>query len=73
MPPPVDPPATDMPVIHADRVLIAPTLSKNLYCLDLHTGSPRWKAPRNNDHYLAAVNDETVLLVGNSRVRALRV
>lgn len=60
------------------RVILTPIESDKLYCLDLATGKLAWTAQKRvdgpNEHlYLAGVKDGTVVLVGKSRVSAIKL
>jgi outer membrane protein assembly factor BamB len=62
------------PVIHADRVLVTAPDTGAVHCLDLRTGTLRWKADRaDDDLYLAGASGGKVLLVGKSGCRALHL
>ncbi len=63
---------SDASVTLADgRALLTPPGSDELHCLDLLTGKPLWRAPRNDELYVACVHQGTVVLVGRRQVRAL--
>lgn len=55
------------------RVLVTPPESDELHCLDLRTGRVLWKEPRGEMQRLACVQDKTILLVGNSKLKALKL
>ncbi len=58
-------------ILLEDRVLAAPPDSDEIHCLSLLDGSLLWKKRRQDDLYVAAADDNTVVLVGAKRVRAL--
>ncbi|HTN74030.1 MAG TPA: PQQ-binding-like beta-propeller repeat protein, partial [Pirellulaceae bacterium] len=66
------------PIIAQGRVLLTPTESDELICLDLLTGKPAWK-PRSRDDdlsnmlYVAGIEQDQILLVGRSRITALKL
>lgn len=55
------------------RVLVSPVESNELHCLNLLDGKPVWKQPRQEDLYLACVEQGKVVLVGRRYLRALRL
>src|SRR5581483_11237715 len=59
------------PVIQDGKVVFTAADGASVYCLNLRDGTPLWKAPRNDDLYLAGVFDGRVLLVGKQNCRAL--
>ena len=61
------------PIISDGRVLLTPTDSDLLLCLDLVDGRQRWSVPREDDLYVACVHDGKVVVVGPQRARALRL
>lgn len=63
----------DSPIIVADRVLAAPPGSEWLHCLRLKDGALLWRVPRQSDLYVACVHDETIVLLGPERIRAVRL
>ncbi len=60
-------------VIADGNVLITPAESAELHCLDLATGKLLWKKPREKSLFLAAADDDKVLLIGPTSVTALRL
>ena len=60
-----------IPIVVDGRVLMTPTDSDTLYCLNLEDGKQCWTAPRQEDLYLACVHKGEVILVGRTQVRAL--
>jgi outer membrane protein assembly factor BamB len=67
----------NLPVIHRGQVVYLPAHSDHVHCLDLATGRTRWRARRDDlesttaTEYVAAVTDETVLVVGRRKCRGL--
>ncbi len=59
------------PIIVDGKVLVTPTDSDSLYCLDLVDGRRLWSAPREDDLYIGCVHRGSVVLVGREQVRAL--
>jgi outer membrane protein assembly factor BamB/tetratricopeptide (TPR) repeat protein len=62
----------DTAVVVADgRVLVTPTESDSLHCLNLIDGDLRWKYRRDDDLFVACVHRDNVVLVGRRQVRAV--
>lgn len=61
------------PVIHQGKVLITPTDSDYLYCLDLLTGEKQWQRPRQDNVALAAVHKDIALVVGKTGVTGIDI
>jgi outer membrane protein assembly factor BamB len=59
------------PIIHRQSVLCLPQHSEDLHRLDLNTGQRVWKVKREEDAYLAAVTDRTVVCVQKDGMRGL--
>ena len=59
------------PVVHQKSVLCMPQHSDELHRLDLSTGQRVWKVQRDEDAYVAAVTDRTVVCVQKGGVRGL--
>ena len=59
------------PVIADGRVLLTPSESDELHCLDLQTGKLLWKQSREESLFLAGIENDKVLLVGNRELSAL--
>ena len=60
------------PVIAGNRVLYTPAEESNLICLDLATGTLRWRYPKGDDQlYLAGLHESSAILVGKASVTAL--
>ena len=56
------------------RVILTPVDSESIYCLNLSDGQLLWKCPRQpDDLYVACVDDDKVVVVGRSAVRAVRL
>jgi outer membrane protein assembly factor BamB len=65
---------TSAPVVQDGKVVFTAPDDPAIHCLNLHDGSLRWKAGREeNDLYLAGVYSGKVLLVGRQSCRALRL
>lgn len=68
---------TNLPIIHGGRVVFLPSHSEYLHCLDLASGKLHWRARRddlevsNAGDYVAAVSDDTILLIGRRRCRGI--
>lgn len=61
------------PIIHQGKVLITPTDSDYLYCIDLLTGEKLWERPRRDNIALATVEDGIALVVGKSSVTGVNI
>ena len=57
--------------IENGRVLLTPLESDFIYCLNLADGKLLWKNPRESDLFVASVDREKVVLVGNRQVHAV--
>ncbi|MCG8451257.1 MAG: PQQ-like beta-propeller repeat protein [Pirellulales bacterium] len=55
------------------RVLLSPPESNALHCLDLATGALLWKQPRRQGLFVAGVDEDIVLVVGQEGFSALRL
>gem|GEM_PF-5229942 len=53
------------------RAVFASVDSDELHCLDLLTGTVKWRVPRQSGHYVAGLFDSSVIVVDRDRVRAL--
>ena len=60
-------------MISGDKVLVAPLEMSALLCLDLYTGVVRWERPLNDLRYIATSNDDSVLLIGRSKIRSINL
>ncbi len=65
--------ADTVPVIAEGRVLLTPSDSQELHCLDLSTGKLEWITERGQGVYLAGVTDGLAIVVGRSQVRAFHL
>lgn len=61
------------PTVADGHVLLTPRDSMEIHCLDLLTGTLKWKQPRNRRLYVAGVFNGRVVLVGREQVEALDV
>jgi outer membrane protein assembly factor BamB len=59
------------PIIHRGSVLCLPQHSDDVHRLDLKTGQRVWKVKRDEDAYLAAVTDRTIVCVQKDGMRGL--
>lgn len=65
---------TSAPVISDNRVFYLPSGSPYIHCIDLQSGQPLWEEVNREDgEYIAAVVDETVLVVGSDYCRGRHV
>ncbi|WP_417390781.1 PQQ-binding-like beta-propeller repeat protein [Gimesia sp.] len=65
---------TSAPLIDQHRVFYLPTGSPYIHCVDLNTGLPLWEEVHREDaEYVAAVVDETVLIVGSDYCRGRHI
>jgi outer membrane protein assembly factor BamB len=62
-----------VPTLVDGHVLLTPRDSDELHCLSLIDGSVKWKLPRNQGLYVAAVHDDKVVVVGRAKVRAFNL
>jgi hypothetical protein len=58
--------------ITGDRVVFTPAESRDIHCLNLHTGEPQWTRPRGDGMFVACTTSESVIVVGRRQVVALR-
>lgn len=64
----------DSSVTIADgHVVLTPTESGEMYCLDLLDGSLKWKQDRQDGLYVAGVHDGNVIVVGRNSLTALHL
>jgi outer membrane protein assembly factor BamB len=55
-------------------VILTPVESQELHCLDLLTGEAKWPAqPRDEMLYVACVREGQIILVGNNKLKAIRL
>lgn len=59
------------PIVADGRVLLTPTESDTLHCVDLRSGALRWSAPRGDALYVAGVVDGRAVVVGRHAVDSL--
>ena len=59
------------PILAAGRVLLTPTESDELHCLDLRRGTVLWKSAKKDYLHIAGVVDGKAILVGRRSVVAL--
>ena len=59
--------------IAGECVICTPAESREIHCLDLHTGEPRWTQPRGDGMFVACTTNENVIIVGRRQVVARRV
>lgn len=62
-----------VPVVGQGRIVLTPSDSDELHCLDLLDGSLIWKRPREQGLYVAGIFSDNVVVVGQTGVRALRL
>jgi outer membrane protein assembly factor BamB len=55
------------------RIIVTPIDSDSLHCLNLIDGQLRWKRKSQDDLYVACAHQDTVILVGNHQVQAIRL
>jgi outer membrane protein assembly factor BamB len=61
------------PVLHGGRVVYAAPDDPFVHCLDVREGKPQWRVKQGDDHYVAGVVGDRVVLVGQQSCRALRL
>ena len=61
------------PILADGCVLLTPSESESLHCLDLRSGSLRWSAPRGDGLCVAGVVDGRVVVVGHHAVDSLQM
>lgn len=65
---------TSAPVIDQNRIFYLPNGSPYIHCIDLKTGAALWnEVNREDGEYIAAVVDETVLVVGSDYCRGRHI
>lgn len=63
--------ADTTPVVANGKVLITPSDSQAIHCLNLSSGAVEWMLPRGEDVFLAGVWNERAIIVGRSQIRAV--
>lgn len=61
------------PLVIGDRVLVQSRTGQSLKCLDLFDGHLIWSRPRRNLMFIAAVNQDKILLVGQEQIEAIKL
>lgn len=61
------------PIIHQGKVLVTPTDSDYLYCLDLLTGEKLWESPRRDNIALVTVEENIAMVVGKTSVSGIDI
>ncbi|QDU09363.1 PQQ-binding-like beta-propeller repeat protein [Gimesia aquarii] len=65
---------TSVPVIDKNRIYYLPSGSPFIHCIDLKSGVPLWdEVPREDGEFVAAVVDQTVLIVGSDYCRGRHI
>jgi outer membrane protein assembly factor BamB len=59
-------------IISGAQIFVTPIDDQRLLCLDAATGKILWESPRDQSLFLAGADDQSVVLVGRSEIRALR-
>jgi outer membrane protein assembly factor BamB len=60
-----------LPRVAGNNILLTPRDANHLLCLDLQTGTERWRINRGFARCIAAVTSDTVVLSGNKQVSAV--
>ena len=63
--------ADGTPIIAKGHVVVTPTDSTDLHCLDLLTGERKWKMGRGKAIYVAGIWDGTVVVVGQNNIHGV--
>ena len=61
------------PLLHQGKVLVTPTDSDFLYCLDLLTGEKLWERPRRDNVALATVQGNLALVIGKTSISGVNI
>lgn len=61
----------DVPQVSGSKVVCLPRHSENVVCLDVHSGQWQWSVARRDGEYVAAIDDNTVMIVGRQFCRGL--
>jgi len=59
--------------IRDDNVIVTPTESHEIHCLDLKSGEPKWTRPRGEGMFVACLTADLAVVVGRRHVQALRL
>jgi outer membrane protein assembly factor BamB len=59
--------------IAGGSVVLTPAESREIHCLDLRTGEPRWTQPRGEGLFVACLADHAAVVVGRRQLQALRL
>lgn len=59
--------------IRNESVILTPTESHEIHCLDLKSGEPKWTRPRGEGMFVACLTEDEVVVVGRRKVLALRL
>ncbi len=59
------------PVLAGGNVVLTPSESDHLHCLDLRTGAVKWTRPREDGLYVAGVVGDRLVIVGRRGVEAI--
>jgi outer membrane protein assembly factor BamB len=59
--------------ILGNRVILTAFESESLYCLDFRSGKLLWEVPRRDGQFVAGAQDDVVVVVGRSALRAYRL
>ncbi|MBX9656007.1 PQQ-binding-like beta-propeller repeat protein [bacterium] len=73
IPPPTMILGTDAPIVSNNAVIVSEPLGHQIHCIDLNTGKPRWRAPRESDWYLGSVNGSMLVTIGSQQARGIRM
>jgi len=61
----------NVPQVSGSRMVSLPRHSQNIVCLDVHSGEPMWSAERRDAEYVAAIDNDVVLVVGRQYCRGI--
>ena len=53
--------------------VLAPSESREIHCLDLKTGEPRWRKPRGDGLFVACLTGDLAVIAGRRQMTALRL
>ncbi len=68
---PTDTQWADGPHIWQDSIVYMPRAGRAVHCIDLKTGVRRWAREREDEKYVGAVTDDTVVLIGEEFARGV--